>query len=676
MLVPNRALKESIDGVADALVPTADTSRDADSLPMIGTPELPAGPVNLTTSLTQINTASGKQYYHARVTPPDDKARLPLDLVLVMDTSGSMGTQLQCEGAENTGLTVLALVEHACRTVVNMLSPEDRLGLVVYSQDAQILLNLTKMDAAGKKRAEKSAKSMTAGGTTNIWDGMKAGIDLLHRHRESGRNQAVLLLTDGQPTVSPPRGHASKFRQYKEEIGFDCSMFTFGFGYSLDVSEGKGLLTEVALEGEGVFGFIPDGSMVGKTFPSTMAEILTILARRVTLSLEIDTSKVSKQSIKYPYTETSWGLELRLGTLRNGQSIDVVFESTAPTASGSVRYFDPMANEIRTVELSPLTHTSKLPLSAYRFQLIDAVDRAIVQSKFGNHAAAREILLDLSSAENLALFPEELLADLVGEISLAVSEAKNYNRWGKYYLASLMSSHLFQICPNYKDPGIQSYGGKLSQELRELGDRIFERLPPPEVTPIPTYDGGYGRGSYTAPSYAQINMANINNGGCFTGEGKVVLENGQQVSVDRLKKGDCLANGAVIRCVVKTEYDADHQRPMVSFEGGLEITEWHPIRVDGVWQFPVEVKTSQLRSCPAVYTLVLDSKHFVTVSGVDCVTLGHGLTEGVLEHEYFGTQRVLDDLGLFPGWNSGLVVLRPENIARIDGRIRYILNQN
>ncbi len=39
-------------------------------------------------------------------------------------------------------------------------------------------------------------------------------------------------------------------------------------------------------------------------------------------------------------------------------------------------------------------------------------------------------------------------------------------------------------------------------------------------------------------------------------------------------------------------------------------------------------------------------------------TLAHGLKENdVIQHEYFGTQKVIDDLMLKEGWNDGLITL-------------------
>ena len=49
---------------------------------------------------------------------------------------------------------------------------------------------------------------------------------------------------------------------------------------------------------------------------------------------------------------------------------------------------------------------------------------------------------------------------------------------------------------------------------------------------------------------------------------------------------------------------------------------------------------------------------------MECVTLGHGLEEEVVKHEYYGTSAVIDDLKRMGGWEEGLVVLSCENVER------------
>jgi hypothetical protein len=80
-----------------------------------------------------------------KVRPPRDhlNARLhhvPCDIVLVIDVSGSMGTDAPVPGAdsEQLGLSVLDLTKHAARTVLETLGDQDRLGIVTFASQARV----------------------------------------------------------------------------------------------------------------------------------------------------------------------------------------------------------------------------------------------------------------------------------------------------------------------------------------------------------------------------------------------------------------------------------------------------------------------------------------------------------------------------------------------------------
>jgi len=75
-----------------------------------------------------------------------------------------------------------------------------------------------------------------------------------------------------------------------------------------------------------------------------------------------------------------------------------------------------------------------------------------------------------------------LLEDLEGQVTEALSREDWYKKWGMHYLPSLMFAHLTQQCNNFKDAGVQAYGGDLFQSIRDKADDIFLSLPAPQPT--------------------------------------------------------------------------------------------------------------------------------------------------------------------------------------------------
>ena len=117
-----------------------------------------------------------------------------------MDTEASQGAN----GAEENGFTRLDLVKHSINTIINSLGDRDLLALVPFSDSARVAFDLTKMDVNGKNSASNTLKDIRTEGCTNIWDGIKIGLELTKDERCYNKNTFVILLTDGEPNVNPP----------------------------------------------------------------------------------------------------------------------------------------------------------------------------------------------------------------------------------------------------------------------------------------------------------------------------------------------------------------------------------------------------------------------------------------------------------------------------------------
>ena len=172
----------------------------------------------------------------------------------------------------------------------------------------------------------------------------------------------------------------------------------------------------------------------------------------------------------------------------------------------------------------------------------------------------------------------DLIKDVTGQVTEATSRRDWYTKWGKHYLPSLAQAHRLQQCNNFKDPGIQAYGGVLFNTLRDEADANFMKLPPPTPSggaPASSYrarsmpSGGLGVGGASRaaaaaapPARAPINMSYYNNcnAGCFHGNAIVGLADGSTKPCNTIVKGDCVRTSntdtkswARVACVVETK---------------------------------------------------------------------------------------------------------------------------
>jgi len=110
--------------------------------------------------------------------------RLPFNLCLVLDRSTSM------KGAR------LHQVKEAARYIVDQMGPDDVLSIVAFSDRAQLVL-------AGRRCIDKAAakvaiSSIRSAGGTEIFQGLKLGLEQVERWRAPDSISHLILLTDGQ----------------------------------------------------------------------------------------------------------------------------------------------------------------------------------------------------------------------------------------------------------------------------------------------------------------------------------------------------------------------------------------------------------------------------------------------------------------------------------------------
>ena len=64
-----------------------------------------------------------------------------------------------------------------------------------------------------------------------------------------------------------------------------------------------------------------------------------------------------------------------------------------------------------------------------------------------------------------------------------------------------------------------------------------------------------------------------------------------------------------------------------------------------------------MQACESVFSLVLDSYHVAFINNIPCICLGHNFTQGILEHEYYGTNKIIKDMKQMEGWESGHIIV-------------------
>eukprot|EP01083_Nonionella_stella_P123727 373003_1 len=626
------------------------------------------------------------------------KKRVPVDICAVLDVSGSTCSSAAVQEDDGStkkddGLSILDCVKHSVKTVMHCLDKNDRLSIVPFSSDAKIHHALSYMTQQGVQRATAALEQLQPGGQTNLWEGLRMGMNALRTKQEPGRLSVIMLLTDGRPTVSPKKGEIHELQKYLDQYDFAVQINTFGFGYDLD-SE---LLHSLAVFGSGTFAFIPDAKIVGTTFVNSISNVLTTISPKSTMHLTpVNGAKfVGKSWGGHEEQDESWGRVIEFGPITSGGTRYMSVPMSLPAVQNNVPYLECV-----------------LHVFDGKTQKIEAigVDRAVASDLLAGHLTAKAVSIGMQSTElatkrkgNAALkllktLKQEvkaaaeiatqedtddfnqmsansrlvaLNADVNGRLNKAFKGQPRFNRWGKHYLRALLRAHSVNLCTNFMDPGLQVNGGDLFRILRAKGDEVFVNLPAPKPSrqtgptmpaynyqpppqQVPQRQQAPPRQVYRAPSPPSIDMNDYYGGcggGCFAPYCMVeVMDPDTKQWMNRqvcaVRTGDVVkvADGCAT-VVFAVQLARDAQRRMMRFEGGLVVTGGHPIRRNGIWCRPREQSDAQVHEgCDTVITFVLDTSHVLIVNGMECITWGHGMKEEVVHDPFYGTEKVTEML--------------------------------
>jgi hypothetical protein len=548
------------------------------------------------------------------------------------------------------------------------------------------------MTGGGKAQAIHSLESLKPSGGTNLWGGLLVGMDALRCESNTNRKKSVLLLTDGRPTVTPPRGFVGELKFYLEtHADFSYQLNTFGFGYGLS----SDLLRDLAEEGNGTFAFIPDARIVGTCFINCVANAVTNFTQKASLHLLLKNGCEFAGPVagEMPVLETDWGRVVSLGPLLYGQVRNVVVPLRLPP--GSDPYLDVVLSwpdqkdygEVRVNSTASNRNiTDEAIVAVARCLLVSKTLQAIELGSADKGNAANNVLLtligQLASLECLvrnkpspsALRMSSLLEDARGRITKALNGKDRFNRWGRHYLRAVTRAHQIEQCTNFMDPGLQPYGAEFFKSVVEEGGQIFLGLPPPtkgqtrNQPPQPPKNHNNHRPPSPPAVPAMDTYYAGSGGGCFGPNSLVEVKSPsgmKQFHISSLRAGQFVkvSGGEYVKvlCVVEIFNDL---KSLLVLENGLSITAKHPVRINSKWCFPKTLDCVQgMITSDIVYNVVLESSHIMIVNGMECCTWGHGMVDNnVISHSFYGTQEIINKLQTFSGWKGGYI--RVENSLR------------
>ena len=192
--------------------------------------------------------------------------RTPLNLAVVLDKSGSM------TGAK------LEKAKQAATQLVDRLAPSDVFSLVIYSDEARVLVPAQKVE--DKESLKEKIESIEAGGSTALHAGVKTGARQVREYFSGKRINRVILLSDGLANVGP--SSTSDLRRLGHELAESgISVTTIGVGDDYN----EDLMAGLAEASDANYYYVQDTERLPEIFAKELGEMLTVAAREIKIEI-------------------------------------------------------------------------------------------------------------------------------------------------------------------------------------------------------------------------------------------------------------------------------------------------------------------------------------------------------------------------------------------------------
>jgi Ca-activated chloride channel family protein len=208
---------------------------------------------------------------------PATEDRPPLNLVFLIDTSGSMEDPQK-----------LPLLKQSFRLMLGELRPEDRVAIVTYAGSAGLVLEPT---AASEKATILAALDrLSAGGSTAGQEGLAQAYAEAEKMGGEGRISRILLATDGDFNVGiADPAELTDFIAKKRETGIYLSVLGFGRGNLDDAT-----MQALAQNGNGTAAYIDTLSEAQKVLVDQLSGALFPIADDVKIQVEFNPAAVAE----------------------------------------------------------------------------------------------------------------------------------------------------------------------------------------------------------------------------------------------------------------------------------------------------------------------------------------------------------------------------------------------
>ncbi|NER79207.1 MAG: VWA domain-containing protein [Leptolyngbya sp. SIO1D8] len=287
-------------------------------------------------------TASQRQLaISIQVLEESGRGHAPLNLGLILDHSGSMNGP------------PLSTVKEAAGRLVDQLSEQDLLSVVVFDHQAKVLLPL--QPVSDRSTIKRKISVLKPSGGTAIDEGMKLGIEEAAQGKQ-GKVSQLFLLTDGENEHGDNQ-RCLKLAQVAADYTLTLNALGFGDHWNQDVLE------KIADAGGGTLSYIEAPEAAVEEFNRLLKRAQSVFFTNAYLHLTLlpgvrlaelkPIAQVAPETVEFTYLQEGNEIVVRLGDLMSETPrvvltnlyIGTQGEGTFPIVKASIRYDAPALSQ-------------------------------------------------------------------------------------------------------------------------------------------------------------------------------------------------------------------------------------------------------------------------------------------------------------------------------------------
>ena len=209
-----------------------------------------------------------KNCYFAQFFSPSGIEAVPVDLVFVIDVSGSMSGRK------------IEQTREALETIINQLGSSDRFTMVTFSNQIHHWRETLVPVSEYRQQGVQFARGLQADGGTDFNNGLLSGASILKTYGRSDHVPLLVILTDGRPTVGVTRENVIVDNATRALAGTAISLNCLGFGFDLNYQ----LLERLSLANNGVARRIYEGEDAPEQLEGFFEEISSPILRDISIT--------------------------------------------------------------------------------------------------------------------------------------------------------------------------------------------------------------------------------------------------------------------------------------------------------------------------------------------------------------------------------------------------------